>query len=69
MNVTVINFFFLILLIQTCQRDIKRLRERELQLQSDLAAASTEILRLRGMLKECSTSVALENNNQQTSTV
>lgn len=54
---------------QTCQRDIKRLREKELQLQSDLAAASTEILRLRGMLKECSTSVALENNNQQTSTV
>ncbi|XP_046629497.1 rap1 GTPase-activating protein 1 isoform X2 [Neodiprion virginianus] len=53
----------------TCQRDIKRLREKELQLQSDLTAASTEILRLRGMLKECSSSVALENNNQQTSTV
>ncbi|XP_025602642.2 rap1 GTPase-activating protein 1 isoform X2 [Athalia rosae] len=53
----------------TCQRDIKRLREKELQLQSDLTAASTEILRLRGMLKECSTSVPLDNNNQQTSTV
>lgn len=36
----------------TCQRDIKRLREKELQLQSDLAAASKEILRLREMLKD-----------------
>ncbi|XP_043260827.1 rap1 GTPase-activating protein 1 isoform X4 [Colletes gigas] len=53
----------------TCQHDIKRLREKELQLQSDLAAASTEILRLRAMLKECSTSIPLDNNNQQTSTV
>ncbi|XP_058794361.1 rap1 GTPase-activating protein 1-like isoform X2 [Phymastichus coffea] len=53
----------------TCQRDIKRLREKELQLQSDLAAASKEILRLRTMLKECSTSITLENNNQQASTV
>ncbi|XP_061936604.1 rap1 GTPase-activating protein 1 isoform X6 [Apis cerana] len=53
----------------TCQRDIKRLREKELQLQSDLAAASKEILRLRAMLKECSTSIPLDNNNQQTSTV
>ncbi|XP_063244415.1 rap1 GTPase-activating protein 1 isoform X9 [Bacillus rossius redtenbacheri] len=34
------------------QRDIKRLREKELQLQSDLAAASKEILRLRELLKE-----------------
>ncbi|XP_017763976.1 PREDICTED: rap1 GTPase-activating protein 1 isoform X1 [Eufriesea mexicana] len=53
----------------TCQRDIKRLREKELQLQSDLAAASKEILRLRAMLKECPTSIPLDNNNQQTSTV
>ncbi|XP_032452405.1 rap1 GTPase-activating protein 1 isoform X4 [Nasonia vitripennis] len=53
----------------TCQRDIKRLREKELQLQSDLAAASKEILRLRAMLKECSSSITLENNNQQASTV
>ncbi|PBC27543.1 Rap1 GTPase-activating protein [Apis cerana cerana] len=53
----------------TCQRDIKRLREKELQLQSDLAAASKEILRLRAMLKECSTSIPLDNNNQQTSTL
>ncbi|XP_011504505.1 PREDICTED: rap1 GTPase-activating protein 1-like isoform X3 [Ceratosolen solmsi marchali] len=53
----------------TCQRDIKRLREKELQLQSDLAAASKEILRLRTMLKECSTGISLDNNNQQASTV
>ncbi|KDR14588.1 Rap1 GTPase-activating protein 1 [Zootermopsis nevadensis] len=36
------------------QRDIKRLREKELQLQSDLAAASKEILRLRELLKDYS---------------
>ncbi|XP_065358183.1 rap1 GTPase-activating protein 1 isoform X2 [Calliphora vicina] len=36
----------------TCQRDIKRLRERELSLQGDLAAAGKEILRLRDLLKE-----------------
>ncbi|XP_066994645.2 rap1 GTPase-activating protein 1 isoform X2 [Anabrus simplex] len=36
----------------TCQRDIKQLREKELQLQSDLAAASKEILRLRDLLKD-----------------
>uniref|UniRef100_A0A182P950 Rap-GAP domain-containing protein n=1 Tax=Anopheles epiroticus TaxID=199890 RepID=A0A182P950_9DIPT len=43
----------------TCQRDIKRLRERELSLQGDLAAAGKEILRLRDLLKEClPTSVA-----------
>ncbi|XP_034934565.1 rap1 GTPase-activating protein 1-like isoform X2 [Chelonus insularis] len=53
----------------TCQRDIKRLREKELQLQSDLTAASKEILRLRAMLKECSSSIPLDNNNQQASTV
>ncbi|XP_055711579.1 rap1 GTPase-activating protein 1 isoform X3 [Phlebotomus papatasi] len=35
-----------------CQRDIKRLRERELSLQGDLAAAGKEILRLRDLLKE-----------------
>ncbi|KAJ8669315.1 hypothetical protein QAD02_000574 [Eretmocerus hayati] len=50
----------------TCQRDIKRLREKELQLQSELAAASQEIIRLRTLLKECSTAgIALDNNNQQ----
>ncbi|XP_012221416.1 rap1 GTPase-activating protein 1-like isoform X3 [Linepithema humile] len=53
----------------TCQRELKRRREKELQLESDLAAASKEILRLRAMLKECSTSIPLDNNNQQTSTV
>jgi RAP1 GTPase activating protein 1 len=36
----------------TCQRDIKRLRERELSLQGDLAAAGKEILRLRDLLKD-----------------
>ncbi|XP_034101146.1 rap1 GTPase-activating protein 1 isoform X2 [Drosophila albomicans] len=36
----------------TCQRDIKRLREREMSLQGDLAAAGREILRLRDLLKE-----------------
>lgn len=39
---------------QNFQRDIKRLREKELQLQSDLAAASKEILRLRELLKDYS---------------
>ncbi|XP_072766873.1 uncharacterized protein [Anoplolepis gracilipes] len=53
----------------TCQRELKRRREKELQLESDLAAASKEILRLRAMLKECSSSIPLDNNNQQTSTV
>lgn len=37
---------------QTCQRDIKRLRERELTLQGDLASAGKEILRLREHLKD-----------------
>ncbi|XP_023715903.1 rap1 GTPase-activating protein 1 isoform X4 [Cryptotermes secundus] len=36
------------------QRDIKQLREKELQLRSDLAAASKEILRLRELLKDYS---------------
>ncbi|XP_074112685.1 uncharacterized protein LOC141536218 isoform X1 [Cotesia typhae] len=53
----------------TCQRDIKRLREKEMQLQSDLATASKEILRLRAMLKECSSSNSLDSNNQSTPTV
>ena len=48
---------------------MKRRREKELQLESDLATASKEILRLRAMLKECSTNIPLDNNNQQTSTV
>lgn len=39
-------------IFQTCQRDIKRLRERELSLQGDLTAAGKEILRLRDLLKE-----------------
>ncbi|XP_014222810.1 rap1 GTPase-activating protein 1 isoform X2 [Trichogramma pretiosum] len=52
----------------SCQRDIKRLREKELQLQSDLADATKEILRLRAMLKDCG-SITHDNNNQQSSTV
>ncbi|XP_055540653.1 rap1 GTPase-activating protein 1 isoform X3 [Wyeomyia smithii] len=44
----------------TCQRDIKRLRERELSLQGDLAAAGKEILRLRDLLKEYMPTVATE---------
>lgn len=44
----------------TCQRDIKRLRERELSLQGDLAAAGKEILRLRDLLKEYMPSAAAE---------
>ncbi|KAI5712008.1 hypothetical protein M8J75_004962 [Diaphorina citri] len=39
----------------SCQKEIKRLREKGLQLQSDLASASKEILRLRELLKEYST--------------
>lgn len=37
----------------TCQKDIKRLRENELTLQSDLALATKEIHRLRELLKNC----------------
>ncbi|XP_065086864.1 rap1 GTPase-activating protein 1-like isoform X4 [Ochlerotatus camptorhynchus] len=44
----------------TCQRDIKRLRERELSLQGDLAAAGKEILRLRDLLKEYMPAAATE---------
>ncbi|XP_063917106.1 rap1 GTPase-activating protein 1 isoform X2 [Zophobas morio] len=38
----------------SCQRDIKRLREKELSLQGDLEAAKKEILRLRELLKDYS---------------
>ncbi|KAG5883269.1 Rap1 GTPase-activating protein 1, partial [Gonioctena quinquepunctata] len=37
-----------------CQRDIKRLREKELGLQGDLTVATKEILRLRELLKDYS---------------
>ncbi|XP_066139487.1 rap1 GTPase-activating protein 1 isoform X3 [Euwallacea fornicatus] len=36
----------------SCQRDIKRLREKELVLQGELAQAHKEILRLRDLLKD-----------------
>ncbi|XP_025831264.1 uncharacterized protein LOC112904714 [Agrilus planipennis] len=39
----------------TCQKDIKRLREKELSLQTDLAAATKEIIRLRDLLKNFNT--------------
>ncbi|CAG9824723.1 unnamed protein product [Phaedon cochleariae] len=39
---------------ENCQRDIKRLREKELGLQGDLAVATKEILRLRELLKDYS---------------
>ncbi|XP_074039238.1 rap1 GTPase-activating protein 1 isoform X3 [Leptinotarsa decemlineata] len=38
----------------SCQRDIKRLREKELCLQGDLAVATKEISRLRELLKDYS---------------
>uniref|UniRef100_A0A646QE85 Rap1 GTPase-activating protein 1 n=1 Tax=Hemiscolopendra marginata TaxID=943146 RepID=A0A646QE85_9MYRI len=37
----------------TCQRDIKKLKEREIRLQTDLANSNKEINRLRTLLKEC----------------
>lgn len=40
--------------LQSCQRDIKRLREKELCLQGDLDTAKKEILRLRELLKDYS---------------
>lgn len=39
-------------LFQNCQRDIKRLHEKELGLQGDLASAAKEIQRLRELLKD-----------------
>lgn len=52
---------------QTCQRDIKRLRERELSLQGDLSAASKEIMRLRELLQEF-TAAAASNGTIVTNT-
>jgi RAP1 GTPase activating protein 1 len=46
--------YLITLFWQNFQRDIKQLREKELQLRSDLAAASKEILRLRELLKDYS---------------
>ncbi|XP_044014437.1 rap1 GTPase-activating protein 1-like isoform X1 [Aphidius gifuensis] len=53
----------------TCQRDLKQLREKELQLQADLSLASKEILRLRQMLKECTTSISVDSNEHHASAV
>ena len=37
---------------QSCQRDIKRLKEREFQLHSELITASQELQRLRLILRD-----------------
>jgi len=56
-------FLFSPLRTQTCQRDIKRLRERELSLQGDLQASSMEIMRLRELIQECTTTTnGIEKN-------
>lgn len=39
----------------TCQREIKRLKERELQLQSDVTVTSKEVVKLRDLLKDYTT--------------
>lgn len=44
---------------QSCQRDIKRLKEREFQLHSDLINASQELQRLRLLLRDHQASPAL----------
>lgn len=59
-NVVSISFFFyyvsksfyFILKFQSCQRDIKRLKEREFQLHSDLINAGQELQRLRLLLRD-----------------
>ena len=38
--------------LQSCQRDIKRLKEREFQLHSELLNASSELQRLRLLLRD-----------------
>jgi RAP1 GTPase activating protein 1 len=38
--------------IQSCRREIQSLKEKELALQSELASASKEVLRLREIQKE-----------------
>lgn len=53
-----LKFFFLYIIFsifQSCQHEIKRLREKELMLQSELTSASKEILRLRELLKNYTT--------------
>lgn len=46
---------------QTCQRDIKRLRERELSLQRDLMASGKEILELRERIKVVTSSSTISD--------
>ncbi|XP_070491751.1 rap1 GTPase-activating protein 1-like isoform X2 [Chironomus tepperi] len=45
----------------TCQRDIKRLRERELVLQSDIGTARNEINKMRELLKELTSSPTISD--------
>lgn len=47
-----IYVIFFIYFIQTCQRDIKRLKEREFLLQNDITTARNEIHKMRELLKE-----------------
>jgi RAP1 GTPase activating protein 1 len=47
--------YFIFIIFQSCQHEIKRLREKELVLQSELTSASKEILRLRELLKNYTT--------------
>jgi hypothetical protein len=37
---------------QACQRDIKKMKEKEVKLSSDLTSAGKEISRLKALLKE-----------------
>jgi hypothetical protein len=55
--------------IQTCQRDIKRLRERELSLQGDLQASSMEIMRLRELIQECTSTTTTNGIEKNTTTM
>lgn len=50
-----IFFYIIFSIFQSCQHEIKRLREKELVLQSELTSASKEILRLRELLKNYTT--------------
>lgn len=43
------------LLPQTCQREIKKLKEKELKLGGELSNASKEIIRLQNLLKDLGT--------------
>lgn len=50
---------FLLVSQQSCQRDIKRLKEREFQLHSELITASQELQRLRLILRDHQTTSSI----------